>query len=399
MSLAWLMDYSQRQLSLLFVIGINQFLLSLILYLRSNFSALLLFKTDSFLSVLDRLIMIAICSLLLWGGLTTKPFQISWFVYAQTVAYASTALIAWLLLVPKMQFKGINWNMPFFVIIIKKSWPYALLILLMGMYSRIDTVLIERLLPENGDLQAGIYASAYRLLDVANNMSGYLFAVLLLPIFSKLIKEKKDLSQMVKLSFTLLFLLSSSVAMLSFFYGNSVMSLLYHQHSSESSLDYLLRMEEASKIFKVLMTTYIATSATYIFGTLLTANGSLRKLNQVAFAGMIISLGLNLLLIPKMEAIGSSWASFSAQIFTALLQIYFAFKILPIHFERAYYLKLLAFLLISLLLTYASSLFTLWWIWKVLLVLFGITITAFSLKLLNIKAFIKILQIEKSLEL
>ena len=60
---AW--GYRGRELYLLAWVGANQFLLSLILYVRSNLSGLLLFKTDSFLSVLDRLIMILICGFLL----------------------------------------------------------------------------------------------------------------------------------------------------------------------------------------------------------------------------------------------------------------------------------------------------------------------------------------------
>ena len=76
MGIGWLIGYDQRQLFLLFIIGINQFLLSLILYLRSNISALLLFKIDSFLSVLDRLFMILICSVLLWGDIPGFHFTI-----------------------------------------------------------------------------------------------------------------------------------------------------------------------------------------------------------------------------------------------------------------------------------------------------------------------------------
>lgn len=56
--IGWIIGYDARQMYLLAWVGFNQFLLSLILYLRSNISGLLLFKTESFLSVLDRLLMI-----------------------------------------------------------------------------------------------------------------------------------------------------------------------------------------------------------------------------------------------------------------------------------------------------------------------------------------------------
>ena len=71
--------------------------------------------------------------------------------------------------------------------ILKKSYPYAILTLLMASYNRFDAILLERLLP-NGSQQAGIYAQAFRILDAAA-MFALLFAGLLLPMFSKMIKK------------------------------------------------------------------------------------------------------------------------------------------------------------------------------------------------------------------
>ena len=53
-----------------------------------------MFKTDSFLSVLDRILMILFCGVLLWGHVTATPFRIEWFVYSQSAAYIVTALTA-----------------------------------------------------------------------------------------------------------------------------------------------------------------------------------------------------------------------------------------------------------------------------------------------------------------
>ena len=46
------------------------------------------------------------------------------------------------------------------------------------------------------------------------------------------------------------------------------------------------------------------------FGTLLTANGSLRNLNLTAFGGMILNISLNLYLIPQFKASGAALAGF-----------------------------------------------------------------------------------------
>ena len=200
----WLIGYTVDMMKMLTAVMINQVLNSFILYLRSNLAGLHLFKTDSIISVLDRLIMIIICGVLLYEHKQSGRFDIRYFIYAQTFAYALTAMITMIVLLRKAKIKRLQWRWPFFVMILKKSYPYAILVLLMTFYNRIDSVMLERLLPFRvGANEAGIYASAYRLLDAAN-MIAFLFAGLLLPIFSKMIKLKQNIEEMVRLSFSLL---------------------------------------------------------------------------------------------------------------------------------------------------------------------------------------------------
>lgn len=85
--------YSGRYFSILAILAFNQFLASLILYLRSNINGLLLFISDSILSVLDKLLMIIICSFLLWNSYFNNTFKIEWFIYSQTVSYMITAIV------------------------------------------------------------------------------------------------------------------------------------------------------------------------------------------------------------------------------------------------------------------------------------------------------------------
>ncbi|MEI6852322.1 MAG: oligosaccharide flippase family protein, partial [Bacteroidota bacterium] len=82
-----IIGYNSQQMLLLLVLCFNQFLTSFILYLRSNISGLHFFKTDSVISVLDRVIMIIICGALLWGHIFNEPFRIEWFIFAQTASY------------------------------------------------------------------------------------------------------------------------------------------------------------------------------------------------------------------------------------------------------------------------------------------------------------------------
>ena len=117
--------------------------------------------------------------------------------------------------------------------IIKKSLPYALLVLLMSFYNRLEPVLIERILPQDiSATQAGIYAKAYRLFDAGNNIS-YLFSVILLPLFASVIKKGEDLQLLVKQSFGLMLTMTCLIAIVCIFYSQNIMELLYPRAENE----------------------------------------------------------------------------------------------------------------------------------------------------------------------
>jgi O-antigen/teichoic acid export membrane protein len=393
-SVAFIIGYDAAQVKMLVILGVNQFLISFILYLRSNISGLHFFKTDSLISVLDRMLMILICGVLLWGNITESKFKIEWFVYSQTAAYLITAVVALLIVFKKAKFSRLNWNWPFFVLIIKKSYPFAILVLLMAFYNRIDSVMIERLLPPNeGEVQAGFYASAFRLLD-ATNMIAYLFSVILLPLFARMIKFKQPIEQLARLSFTLLFILAITVAVGCFFYSTEFMSMLYPKNISESVAEYAIRLKEISLIFGLLMTGFIPIATTYVFGTLLTANGNLKQLNIVAACGMILNISLNLILIPRFMAIGSAWASVVTQLLTATVQVMIAKVIFRFKTNNKYIINLIIFTLGVVLITYLSK--QMGFDWKINFVIMVIlsVLLASATRLLNLRAAIKILKKE-----
>lgn len=331
LGIGFLIGYSSYQILLLLVFAINQFLISFILYLRSNISGLHLFKTDSVISVLDRFIMIFICLILLLNQSKENPFKIEWYIIAQSVSYIVTIIITLIIVLKKAKLKKLNWNKSFSMAIIKKSYPYAILVLLMTFYNRIDSVMLERI-SVNGSYQASIYAAAYRLLD-AGNMIAYLFAGILLPMFSRMIKQKEKLEELVGLSFSLLLFISASSAAFGFFFRYELMQLLYSKN-----------IMETSQVFGILIFCFVFVSCTYVYGTLLTANGNLKSLNIMASTGMIINIGLNIILIPNLESIGAATSSLITQGLTALAQIILAHKILKLKMEKGYWTSAFLFL-------------------------------------------------------
>jgi len=388
--IALILRYSADQFRLLAWLALNQFLLSFILYLRSNISGFMMFKTDSFLSVLDRLLMILFCGMLLWGHVISSPFRIEWFVFSQTAAYSITAALAFVIVVKKAHFRKLNWNWPFFLMIMKQSLPFALLVLLMTFYNRLDPVMLESLLPEKmGNEQAGIYASGFRLLDAAN-MIAYLFSVLLIPIFSKMIKKRQPIEHMLKLSFTIIITLAIIVALGSFFYSYELIDLLYDAH-----------IEASTQVFQILILGFIAVSTTYIFGTLLTANGNLKQLNIIALFGLLINFALNFLLIPRMLASGSAVSSLVTQVTMAVLQVIMVQRIFRFKVNYQYLLTLILFLIGVICFNMLSKIYIIhWtflpsgkaWIGNFALMLVASVLLAAFLRLWSFKSLINILR-------
>lgn len=341
---ALLIGYRGEQLRLLFWIGLNQFLSLFLLYVRSNISALQMFKTDSVISVTDKLLMILFCGLLLWGNVTDQSMKIEWFVWSQTVAYLVTIAISLSIVLKKANLRKLSWNPAFFLVIIKKSFPYALVTLLMACYYRMDSVMLERMLPSGtGAMQSGIYASAFRLLDTLA-MIGYLFAVILLPLFSKMLKQKEDVVPIVRTSFSLLFLFSVSAVVILYVYRDPLIHLFYSA-IAESSIP----------VFRLIIFGLIPISMNYLFGTLLTANGSMKQLNIIASIGIVINVTVNLLLIPRMQACGSAVASLCTQLLVSVLQFVFAMSIIGIPMRSLPWLRCLLFLAILVPVTILST--------------------------------------------
>jgi O-antigen/teichoic acid export membrane protein len=381
--IAALYGFKSEQLYLLGWIVFNQFLLSTILYLRSNISGLLMLRTDSLISVLDRLLMIVFCAVLLWGNVTEQAFRIEWFVYAQTLAYLISTLVALLIVIRKAKFRKIYWNWAFFVMIIKQSLPFATLVMMMAFYNRIDPVLINKLLPDPlGEIQSGVYAKGFRLFDAANQIA-FLFAVLLLPIFSNMISTGKPFINIVKLAYSLLFTISVGVAVGSYYYSHEIMMLLYPGDNIQ-----------AAEVFRVLIFGFIAVSTIYVFGTLLTANGSLKHLNIIAATSIIGNLVINITLIPHIQAVGSAYASLIAQFLSAVLQVIIVVRIFKLNINYRYLSSLFTYAAGIAVAGYYIKMLPYSWILTLSMLAVFAIVLAISLRLLNIKGFIEIIKMK-----
>lgn len=153
-----------------------------------------------------------------------------------------------------------------------------------------------------------MYAAGFRILDAAN-IFPFLVAGILLPMFARLLKNKEDLSEIIRTASSLMIPIALVCSTLCFIYAEELLPMIYEGTSAETV-----------ECFQLLILNFIPISTTYIFGTLLTANGSLKMLNFMAISGFIVNLVLNFTLIPIWGAIGAALATLITQTLAAVAQ-------------------------------------------------------------------------------
>ena len=299
-SIAFAIGWGEFELYLLSFMVLNQFFVTTIAFARSYFLGMLMFKTEAFLSVLDRLLLIIFCGALLYLPIAGNKFQIEWFVWIQTLCYGLAFIVSFALLLRKTGIPKLSFHSNFSIALIRKSLPYALLILLMMIYTRVDSVMIERL-HFNGKMEAGFYAHGFRLFD-ALFMFAMIFTGLLYPIFSQQIIQKKDFKPILASATKLLLGGTMALGIIAYFNAEIILDWIYVNDIISSVVP-----------FQLLMLGFVGMAANLLFGTLLTANGSLKFLNSVSAIGILLNIGMNIFLIPEYGASGAAFATLITQ--------------------------------------------------------------------------------------
>lgn len=308
---AWIIGFEGRYWYFIAWIMLNHVLSAFLLLLRANLSGLQLFLKDSVVSVVDRLVLVAGIGCILWFG--NQSFQIEWFVIFQAASYVIGIAVA-LFFTPKAnRFPKIDFSLKNGQAMIIQTWPYALLILLMTAYNKLDGIMIERLAVD-GLKEAGIYAQAYRIIDAGNSFA-FLYAGMLLPIFAKLLSQsnRDQIGLLVDQGARYLIYPAGLAVVVVYFNSEACMSILYDQEAAASAIS-----------FRWLMGSFLFICVGYVFGTLLTAANKLGLLNWISAGAVLVNFILNLMLIPSMGAEGAAIASFSSLLVMALTQLFFA---------------------------------------------------------------------------
>lgn len=288
---------------------LNQILLSFNIFMRSNISAHRFFIKDSFLSVLDKFLMIVGSSFMLIPAIRFISLSVDNFVWIQTVSLAVTTLFCIyynLKLSTSFEWK---FDTVLFKKIVIQAIPFALIYFLMTIFYRVDTVMIEQLLGDKGALEASIYAQSYRIMESVNNI-GYIVSGVLLPLFAFQLGKKENIHQILKQGYNIMFTVIIPIVVGGVFYARDIIHTLYPGEDPTYS----------SNIFVILLLNFVPVGLLYVLGPLLTAKRLFRIMIPSLTIASIMNVVVNLFLIPRYGAYGAAITTFGTQIF--MLAIY-----------------------------------------------------------------------------
>jgi O-antigen/teichoic acid export membrane protein len=318
MLLAYAYGFSFHAIILTALLAINQIMAYFSTFFRSSINGLQLFRTDAWISVIDRLVMIILGSLMLWGLFFQTSIEN--FIYIQTLGYLAIVIVSGLILnkhlnISKMPLK-FGWHL--LKDILKKTYPYAILSFVMLIYMRLDVLLIKKLLV-HGDYENGVFASGGRLLEAANMMMGTI-ALILLPLFAKQIAEKTAIKPILNLLQSVIILPAIVFSIICSVFASEII----HFVSPESN-------NYTADVFSILILSFIPFAISHIYGTLLTAKAEIKLLILLSFTALLINLTMNFYLIPKQGAMGAAWSVLTTQMVSGFGSMLLAIKRMKIN--------------------------------------------------------------------
>ncbi len=304
LSAGLLLGLSDTQLKLLVILMLFQTVNSFNQYFRSNLAALHLFKLDGFLAVADRLLVIIVCGAWLTIPAYSEYLTIENFALVQLGGVVLTLAIVLIANLQRVDFSTTLEKVEPVKDIIRSSLPYALLITLMAIFTRIDAVMIGQIL---GDGETDRYAMCYRLLDAANMMAA-LFSGMLLPMFARIITESAKVKELVTVASKVLILPAIIAALILAPHAEYVLTVMFPNKA----------MMLSPNTFIALLFSFIASASVFVFGTLLTAKRDLKSLNIFASIAALANIILNFILIPTYGIEGAAVATLGTQGFFAI---------------------------------------------------------------------------------
>jgi len=318
-----LMGYPTRELLFLMLLSLVWGGHQLTQFFRSNFQAMQRFKVDSVASVLDRVILLGLVALLFMTTLDIERF-----VYARLIATGGAMLI---FLVVLSRYYG--WIAPrldklSLGKILKLSIPFALITILNSVHDKVDQVMLGQLYDDH---ETGLYAAAYRWMDV---FSMYLWTVLAIFFarFAFNLYKFKEQEKLLHFGQVIVAIPMIFVCVWTQFEGELLFWLMDESTSAE-----VVSMTAALQV--LFLATWVH-SMFVIYGTLLSAANHERFVNLAILGGITINVTLNFIFIPEYGALAAAWSTVASYSLMSIAYVIYTHFRTPIGVPYGKLLKL-----------------------------------------------------------
>ena len=365
-----IIGYPESYYRLLAMIGLNFFLSSFYVFIKSHFPAMGDYAKESFYSILDKLLLIIILGVQIY---ILKDLSLESFILSITAANLIAIVIAFTRLksISAIQFQFKIKNA---FGILKQSFGFALVGLFMSLFNRMDGVMLQRMLDDDS-YASGVYAAGYRILD-ASNMFALLFASLLLPMFAYKLSKQHEIGKLAFQAAQIMMVMVSLVVLTGYFYAEDIMNLLYTDYT-----------QQYADSFRILILSFIGVGFSYVYGTLITATGRLFMFNLILFGGICINWYLNYQWIPLETCVGAAKASLITQVAVMLCQYLLVIKEFGISGKIKSQLSGLLYLVLAVLTAYFVHKLGFHWIFRVFISVIIMIIASFLLGLIRLDTF------------
>lgn len=302
----FMFNYSYSESLLFLMIAINQLLFSFFQFGRSFVQGLQRFGLDSWLSSIDRIFLVILGSVLVYTTIE-NDIGIYSFIGIHFIAYVLSLGITYFFLLREIEIVKNRFSFSFIPTLLKDAMPFILISVLMVIYTRIDAVLLQNIIP-NGNEHSGIFALSYRFFDSAYNAL-YLLSMFLLPAVSAHFATQNHtlIQQKVFYSFLIATIIALGFVLVTYFGCEYIFKYLYKTESPYAIHTYKWG------VWSVLGMAWM-----YVFGSFLTGIGKYKPIIIIVAIGVLLNIGLNLWLIPLYKAVGAAIACTVVQLFVGI---------------------------------------------------------------------------------
>lgn len=240
----------------------------------------------------------------------------------------------------------------------KISLPYWIALFLSIVYFKIDVMLLSLMeWPEKWDLSIALYSLPMKIIEVLM-VIWWFYMTSLLPILSKAFKEKNEkiLSNIIWISFKLLFSFSVLVFSLWVLFRNYLIEIIANRNYIDTT-----HMYNSSDAFLVVFAVIVFYFLSLVFIYSLVASENQSRLLKINIIVTIINIIWNIILIPKYSFMWAWFVTVLSQITLTILWYYYTKKLIKFNLPIFFVIKnIILWIIVYLLWIYILNNYSIW---------------------------------------